>query len=67
MRYRKVKGTENPADAMTKALTQSEMDKYMEMISQQAAEGRADKSLQVAIGEVLRFVSDHRKSSTKEE
>ena len=46
IRYRKVKGTENPADAMTKALVQADIEKYMNMISLHAAEGRADKGLE---------------------
>ena len=67
LRYRKVKGTENPADAMTKALTQAEMDKYMRMVSQQAEGGRAAKGLHIAGNEVLQVVSDRRRSSTQEE
>ena len=45
IRYRKVKGTENPADAMTKALAQADIEKYMKMIGQHAAQGRAEKGL----------------------
>ena len=44
---RKVKGTDNPADAMTKALAQAEIDKYMKMISQHVAGGRAEKGLDI--------------------
>ena len=50
IRYKKVKGTENPADAMTKALAQAEIEKYMIMISQHAAEGRAEKGLDAVSG-----------------
>ena len=48
LKYKKVKGTSNPADAMTKPLTHPEMNKYMIMISQHQREGRADKGLQMA-------------------
>ena len=44
---RKVLGTENPADAMTKYLPASKMDKFMEVMSQVYQGGRADKSLKV--------------------
>ena len=44
---RKVLGTENPADAMTKYLPASKMDKFMEVMSQSYQGGRADKSLKV--------------------
>ena len=46
LRYRKVKGTENPADLMTKALTGPEIQKYMAKISLQGMRGRADMSLE---------------------
>ena len=45
--YKKVKGTENPADLMTKALTAMEIWKYMEMANQFRLEGRASQSLKV--------------------
>ena len=50
LHYKKVKGTENPADAMTKSLVQQDMEQYMNMIGQKKLEGRADKSLQMASG-----------------
>ena len=43
----KVLGTENPADLMTKNLAASGVEKYMKMLSQEAREGRADKSLNI--------------------
>ena len=46
--YRKVKGTDNPADAMTKSLTKTEMDRYMAMLSKVVRDGRTDKMLQMA-------------------
>ena len=45
--YSKVRGTENPADLMTKAVTVAETNKYMKMASQEPREGRADRSLQL--------------------
>ena len=47
LRYRKVKGKENPADAMTKALAKQDMAKHMRKISQEQREGRAPKGLEV--------------------
>ena len=44
---RKVLGTENPADAMTKYLPASKMNQYMEVMSQVYKGGRADTSLKV--------------------
>ena len=46
LRYRKVKGTENPADLMTKALTGEEIKKNMEKINLTRMRGRAEKSLE---------------------
>ena len=48
LRYRKVKGTENPADALTKAMTRGEMEKYLEMLAMETRSGRAEKGLQMA-------------------
>ena len=48
LRYRKVKGTENPADALTKAMTRGEMEKYLDMLATETRTGRADKGLQMA-------------------
>ena len=53
LRYRKVKGTENPADLMTKALTGIEIQKYMTKINLQGMKGRADMSLEAQFGKVL--------------
>ena len=44
---RKVLGTENPADAMTKYLPASKMETFMEVMSQSYQGGRAEKSLKV--------------------
>ena len=49
LRYRKVKGTENPADALTKAMTRGEMEKYLSMLEIETRMGRADKGLHMAI------------------
>ena len=46
LRYRKVRGTDNPADLMTKALTGMEIKKYMEKINLTGMQGRAEKSLE---------------------
>lgn len=48
IRYRKVRGTENPADALTKPLTQKEMNTYMDQIRVSRRDGRAEKGLQIA-------------------
>ena len=48
LRYRKVKGTENPADLATKPLTLDSAQRYMNMIGQECREGRAERSLRVA-------------------
>ena len=47
LRYRKVKGTENPADALTKALSGSAIQKYLPWGGLESREGRADSSLEV--------------------
>ena len=43
----KVLGTNNPADLMTKNFTRSKIDQYMELLSQEFKDGRAEKSLRV--------------------
>ena len=53
LRYRQVKGTENPADLMTKALTGVEIQKYMTKINLQGMKGRADMSLEAQFEKVL--------------
>jgi hypothetical protein len=45
--YRKVDGTENPGDLMTKHLSQSVSDKLMGKINQQFATGRAETGLKI--------------------
>jgi hypothetical protein len=45
--YRKIKGTENPADLLTKSLMSADVQRYMEALGYQARSGRADKSLQL--------------------
>ena len=42
-----MKGVSNPADMMTKAVNKEKMHKYMGMISQKIAEGRAEESLKI--------------------
>ena len=44
---KKVKGVSNPADMMTKGVNKAKLDKYMLMIQQEVAEGRAKEGLQV--------------------
>ena len=68
--YRKVKGTQNPADAMTKPLIQADMERYMNMLSHYAVEGRADKGLEMACRLAAASKKSFRvkgKPSTKEE
>ena len=43
--FRKVLGTENPADLMTKYLTRDVMNAHMHRMSQEVREGRAEKGL----------------------
>ena len=50
LNYKKVKGTENPADLMTKSLTAVEILKYTSMARQVCREGRADRGLQLDKG-----------------
>ena len=68
LRYKKVKGTENPADAMTKALVQADIERYMTMISLQVAKGRAEMGLDIVSRQVraTSFQVD-KQPSTKEE
>ena len=46
--YHKVKGTENPADLLTKGVVKALKDKYLEKISLKMLEGRADAGLSIA-------------------
>ena len=48
LRYKKVRGTENPADLLTKPMTNTEIEKYINLIGLEVQEGRAEKSLQMA-------------------
>ena len=48
--YRKVRGTDNPADAMTKPVAGPQMERYRAMVRQQAPASRASKGLQLARG-----------------
>ena len=48
LRYRKAKGTDNPADMITKYLTHGEIQRYLDMIGIDTREGRADRSLEIA-------------------
>ena len=47
---RKVKGTENPADQMTKYLNAEEVERGVEMLGMKFREGRAEGSVRVAEG-----------------
>ena len=47
LRYRKVKGTENPADALTKPLTHVELMRYLISVGTEPRFGRADRSLEI--------------------
>ena len=49
LRYREVKGTQNPADMITKYLSSSEINKYLEMLGIDTRTGRADSSLETAL------------------
>ena len=46
--YKKIKGTSNPADLMTKALVGEDIRRYMLVAGQEVRDGRADKSLQLS-------------------
>ena len=48
LRYGKVRGTENPADGLTKYVTSPVMNRYLQMSSCTVSGGRADSSLQIA-------------------
>jgi hypothetical protein len=45
LRYRKVRGTENPADMLTKTLSAPEITRYMQDLAWEKCEGRAERSL----------------------
>ena len=45
--YRKVLGTENPADLMTKYLSRDVITGHMTKLGQEVREGRADKGLEM--------------------
>ena len=45
--YRKVLGTENPADLMTKYLSRDVVNGHMTKLGQDVREGRADKGLEM--------------------
>jgi hypothetical protein len=42
---KKILGEENPADCMTKGLSRRKIDQFMEIMNQEAREGRAEKGL----------------------
>ena len=50
LHYRKVKGTDNPADAMTKPLTRCELIRYAHIMGQEFRSGRADKGFNMVGG-----------------
>ena len=45
--YSKVGGTENPADLMTKSLTEGVIHQHMQRLGQEWCEGRAAASLEL--------------------
>ena len=45
--YRKVLGTENPADLMTKSLSRDMINGHMSRLGQEVREGRAEKGLEM--------------------
>ena len=47
LKYNKVRGTENPADLMTKNLAGAVVQKYMKAMGFTKEEGRAEKSLEL--------------------
>ena len=49
VKFRKVKGEENPADICTKHLTRIKVDLLLELISLRDREGRADMGLEVSM------------------
>ena len=46
--FKKIKGTENPADLMTKYVQPSEIHKYMHALNQDFREGRASLALELS-------------------
>ena len=46
--YRKINGTENPADINTKHVTQRQIDKALEKVEMKISEGRAESGLTVS-------------------
>ena len=49
LRYKKVRGTTNPADALTKSLSASDLKRYVEMLGVELKDGRANMSLEITI------------------
>ncbi len=47
LRYRKVKGTENPADILTKSLPSTTIHKYLQEVGIDTRTGRAESSLEL--------------------
>ena len=45
--YRKVLGTDNPADLMTKYLSRDMLNGHMKRLGQEVREGRAEKGLEM--------------------
>ena len=52
--FRKVGGTANPADGLTKYLPPKDVNKHLEMVSGEVREGRASKGIQLATDAVVR-------------
>ena len=48
LKYKKVLGTSNPADLMTKYLAEKDIEKYMNIINQEYRKGRAETALDVS-------------------
>ena len=63
LEIRKVLGTENPADLMTKYLTRSVMDTHLDFLSQRREAGRAKSGLNIQ-GASTREAHDEHSSST---
>ena len=51
VKYRKVLGTNNPADLMTKVLSYTVIERHMAFIAQETRQGKAKLGLEVADAE----------------
>ena len=48
-RYKKVRGTTNSADALTKSLSASDLKRYVEMLGVELNDGRANMSSEITL------------------